>query len=128
MKIVIDTNVFISAALSPKGTPAKIIKELAEEERLQLFYTAEIFDEYERVLSYKRLNIAEEMKTRTLRIIKELGIVITPIASVIPMPDETDRIFYDTAKASGSILITGNLRHYPQEPFILSPSDFLKLF
>jgi len=39
--------------------------------------------------------------------------------------DETDRIFYDTAKQSGSFLVTGNLKHYPQEIFILTPAEFL---
>jgi len=41
------------------------------------------------------------------------------------MTDETDRVFYDTAKASGAILITGNIRHYPAMPFIMTPADFL---
>jgi len=41
--------------------------------------------------------------------------------------DETDRIFYDTAKNTASILITGNIRHYPNEKFILTPTEFLKL-
>ena len=44
----------------------------------------------------------------------------------MPMPDETDRIFYDTAKASGAILITGNLKHFPSEPFIMKSAEFLE--
>ena len=31
------------------------------------------------------------------------------------MPDESDRIFYDTAKAVNAYLVTGNLKHYPEE-------------
>jgi hypothetical protein len=41
------------------------------------------------------------------------------------MPDETDRKFYDVASACGALLITGNLKHYPSEPFIISPAGFL---
>jgi hypothetical protein len=41
------------------------------------------------------------------------------------MIHEDDRIFYDTAKHSGSILVTGNLKHYPKEAFILAPTEFL---
>jgi len=51
--------------------------------------------------------------------------LIEPPKSDILFNHEPDRIFYDTAKASGSILITGNIRHYPTEPFIMTPSDLL---
>jgi len=37
-----------------------------------------------------------------------------------------DRKFYDVAKASHACLITGNIRHFPKEPFILTPAGFLK--
>jgi predicted nucleic acid-binding protein len=43
------------------------------------------------------------------------------------MQDEDDRIFYDTAKEGDAILITGNFRHYPNEPFIMKPSAFWAL-
>ena len=42
------------------------------------------------------------------------------------MLDEDDRVFYDIAKIAGAYLITGNLKHYPSKPFILTPSVFLK--
>jgi hypothetical protein len=47
------------------------------------------------------------------------------LASTFSMADETDRIFYDTAKKSNSILVTGNMKHFPIEPFIKNPHDFL---
>jgi len=47
--------------------------------------------------------------------------------SDIPFNDETDRKFYDAAKGSGAYLITGNKRHYPIEPVIVTPADFLLL-
>ena len=51
-------------------------------------------------------------------------VMVAPSAS--PMPDEDDRVFYDTAKTAGAYLITGNSKHYPSEPFILTPSVFLE--
>jgi len=51
--------------------------------------------------------------------------LIEPFVSTVFMTDETDRTFYDTAKASDSILITGNIKHYPTEPFIMTPTEFL---
>jgi hypothetical protein len=43
------------------------------------------------------------------------------------MPDEDDRVFYDTAKTAGAYLIPGNTKHFPQEPFILTPAQFLAM-
>jgi predicted nucleic acid-binding protein len=54
-----------------------------------------------------------------------LGNLIEPLKSDIPFHDESDRIFYDTAVTSGAVLVTGNIRHFPDEPFVLTPTDFI---
>jgi putative PIN family toxin of toxin-antitoxin system len=123
-RVVIDTNVLISSIIEPKGKPAEIMN-LCFSETLQFFYTAGIFDEYKRVLSYKRLNIKVETQAAILAAIKEAGILVNPAASDIPFPDDTDRVFYDTALESDAVLITGNKKHFPDEPFIVSPTEFL---
>jgi hypothetical protein len=41
------------------------------------------------------------------------------------MKDESDRKFYDAAKKSESILVTGNVKHFPSVYFVMSPSAFL---
>ena len=123
--VVIDTNVLVSSILTPKGNPAQIMTLISFKE-LQLFYSSEIIDEYSRVLAYEKLNIPLRAQNHTIEGIKMLGVLIAPTISTIPMPDETDRIFYDAAIASGSILITGNTNHFPIEPFIMTPSQFLQ--
>jgi len=128
MQIVIDTNVIISAALSPQGNPAKIMNLVTDNDYIELYCNQTIFAEYKKVLSYKRLNISSEVQEEILDMITEIGTVIDPSPSDIEMPDESDRIFYDTAKASGAILITGNKKDYPDEPFILTPSEFVERF
>ncbi|MDR0272042.1 MAG: type II toxin-antitoxin system RelB/DinJ family antitoxin [Clostridiales bacterium] len=62
----------------------------------------DIFAEYKRVFSCKRLNIDEETQFEMLSSIEIFGILIDPPVSTMPMRDETDRMFYDTAKASGA--------------------------
>jgi putative PIN family toxin of toxin-antitoxin system len=123
-RVVIDTNVIVSSTLSEKGKPAEIM-DLCYSGGILVFYTAEILDEYKRVLSYERLNIAVETQIGVIEAIEEIGIMIEPIASTIPLPDETDRVFYDTARSSESTLITGNTKHYPVENFIMTPAEFL---
>jgi hypothetical protein len=39
--------------------------------------------------------------------------------------DESDRVFYDVAVAGSAMLITGNLKHYPDAPNVIAPADFL---
>jgi predicted nucleic acid-binding protein len=45
----------------------------------------------------------------------------------MPLLDEDDRVFYDTATASEAVLVTGNIRHFPAEPFVMTPADFLSV-
>jgi putative PIN family toxin of toxin-antitoxin system len=126
LKIVLDTNIVISAALSPQGNPAKIVKLISDRDDVKLYLNAAIMAEYKAVLSYKRLKIPEEEQQKALEAMQEGGEIVEPIKSNILMPDESDRIFYDTAQASGAILITGNIRHFPVASNIMTPADFLE--
>ena len=127
-KVVLDTNIIVSSAKSPHGKPKQIMTLFADSE-IDLYYSLEILDEYREVLSRARLKIPEEIQTEYLDIIKAHGILIEPsISSNPPFDDESDRIFYDTAKEVGAVLITGNMKHYPQENFIMTPSDYVNLW
>ena len=61
MNIVIDTNVFISSAISPHGNPAKIVDFIENNTDIKLYYNFDILTEYKRVLAYDRLKIAKEI-------------------------------------------------------------------
>ena len=124
IKVVLDTNIIVSAALSPKGNPAKIINIIADTDEIQIYYSMAIIDEYQEVLSRERLKIAVETQIGIVKAIKEIGIPIEPVAGDMPLPDEGDRVFYDTSKTAGAYLITGNRKHYPDEPHILTPAQF----
>jgi len=126
MKIVVDTNVIISAILSVNGIAYKVLNLMRTNEDISVYYSAGILAEYKKVLAYERLNISIETQIDILNTIKNLGILIEPTASSAPMPDETDRIFYDTAMTAGALLVTFNLKHYPAEPFIMLPADFIR--
>ena len=128
MKVVVDTNVLISAVYSPNGNPSKILQLIFSDDKMLLFYNQKILDEYKRVLSYKKFKFSIEKQKVAIENIKDYGDIIEPKPSKINMPDESDRIFYDTAKESGAILITGNKKHYPNESFILTPAEFSEKF
>ena len=129
-KIVIDTNVVISSFISSKGIPAKIIALPALNEEFIICYNADILAEYKDVLTrakFDKYNFNPIDIANFIEKVKEIGILIEPPVSDISLPDESDRVFYDTAKFAEALLITGNIKHYPSEDFIITPSIFLQL-
>ena len=128
INIVLDTNIIVSAAITSEGNPANIIKLVSVSENMQIYYSPAIIEEYKRVLSYERLNLSDAKQIRAVNTIEKNGVCVQPETSDIPMPDESDRIFYDTAKAVNAYLITGNLKHYPEEPQIVTPARFVEIF
>ena len=124
IKVTVDTNIIVSAGLSPFGKSAQIVNMIFDR-RLQTYYSTKILTEYKEVLSRPRFNFSAEKQSAFIEGIKRAGVLIEPSVSVIPIQDESDRVFFDAAKESGAILITGNKKHYPNEAFVVTPADFL---
>jgi putative PIN family toxin of toxin-antitoxin system len=124
---VIDTNVFVSGLLSAHGNSAQIINSF-KEKHFNLYYCYEILAEYRAVLYRDKLGLNHKDVEDLLAAISDIGFPVIPETSDIPLPDEDDRIFYDTAKTVDAILVTGNLKHFPSEWHIVSPADFIKLY
>jgi len=124
--VVIDTNVLVSALLSKSGNPAKILDKFLEG-GLTFVYCDEILEEYEDVLYRAKLKIPTEEANSLIADILLHGIEVWPMPNFTPLPDEDDRCFYNTAITAGAYLVTGNAKHYPIEPFVLSPSAYLAL-
>jgi putative PIN family toxin of toxin-antitoxin system len=123
-KVVLDTNVLVSALLS-NGPPARILDWIAEGKLLPL-YTDSILAEYGDVLSRPKFGFSALQIDHLIQDIVRSGFnVDTVIPGSIALPDESDRKFYDAAKAGEAILITGNSRHYPRETFIVTPRAFV---
>jgi len=127
VKLVLDTNIMVSAFINPEGKPSIILKMILSR-RLELVYNAAILSEYENVLLRPKFSnkINSEDIRKLINLIKTLGYSFDPVPSKIKFLDESDRIFYDTANESGSILITGNIKHFPKKSFIMIPADFLQ--
>ena len=125
-RVVLDTNVIVSAALTSTGNPAKLI-ELVSDGEIVLYYSKEMLEEYEDVFSREKLGFSLEAQRAAISMITEKGILVTPVKSDTPFSDMDDLIFFDTAKAADAYLITGNTKHYPTEAFIKTPAQFLGL-
>ena len=112
--------------MTPTGNPAKVFK-LFLDEALTLVYSKGILFEYVDVLYRAKLQLNVHDVEAVLNAIQRCGQFVIPSPSLIPMPDEDDRMFYGAAKLANAHLVTGNARHYPPESWILSPTEFLEL-
>ena len=126
-RVVLDTNIIVSALLTPEGNPAKIYTMFLSE-TISLVYSAKTIEEYQDVLYRPCFQFMLNKIETVLSAIRQYGKTVEPEPSIKIMIDEDDRIFYDVAKNIGAYLITGNTKHYPQESFILSSTEFLRLF
>lgn len=129
MNIVLDTNILVSAVWSPGRNATKIL-EAVFARKFTACYDYRILEEYDQVLHYPKLKFSESAIEAVLEpIIKNgLSVVPEPIKDVPFERDETDRKFYEVAKFCHAVLITGNLRHYPEDPDIMNATDFCKKY
>ena len=88
-------------------------------------YCRQILGEYSTVLARPRFGFPKDRVEDALSLFEIFGVPVDAQKSDFPMPDESDRIFYDTAVAGVAELITGNLKHYPEKPFVVGPAEFL---
>ena len=131
MKIyaIIDTNVIISALLSRHADSAtvKILDHLFDRTLIPV-YNDEILNEYSTVLRRAKFNFSEHLINATLDTIKQSGISSERIASDENLPDPKDIVFYEiTLSVDGAYLVTGNTKHLPQKPFIVTPAEMLQV-
>ena len=125
-RVVIDTNVLISALLSPESNPARILA-LALNGRIAVYYDSRILLEYENVLRSPKFPFEPGDISGLMETIVQIGIAVVAEPVKDKFTDETDKKFYEVAKHSSAILITGNLKHFPADSNVMSPADFLNV-
>ena len=114
IRIVLDTNIFISALLQPNGLPAHILTVALAGERIRLYISAEIYSEYEEVIRRPRFRRSELEIADALRAIREQALWLKPSQEVRACSDPDDDMFLECAQtAKAHFLVTGNLKHFP---------------
>ena len=124
---VIDTNVLVSALIThnPASATSKVVRLLLEGKYTPL-YDKDVLEEYQEVLHRPKFKLLPGVADAIIAYIMENGIEVSRSAFPIPMPDEDDRVFYEISLSTkDSFLVTGNLKHYPQTPNVVSPTEFL---
>jgi putative PIN family toxin of toxin-antitoxin system len=112
MRVVVDTNVLVSALLSPHGPPAQVLRLLLQGNAVAL-YDDRILAEYREVLSRPRFAFAAEDVRLVLEEIEGGGETVFAKPLAIELPDPDDLPFLEVAVAGGAdALVTGNNRHF----------------
>ena len=127
LKVVLDTNILVSALWTPSGNASTIIDLILSDKIIPCFDQC-ILNEYRIVLSRPRLTFPAGQVNELMAEIIDRGLLISTLPSTTVMPDESDRKFFDTAKFCDAYLITGNIRHYPKDPLVISPARFLEIY
>ena len=134
---VFDTNVLVSSLLTknPDSATARVIDLVADGKVTPLF-NGEILDEYEEVLSRAKFQFSHTAVEKLMEVFRQFGQALAPIATDETFAaDSDDKIFYEVVMAKreqtnddeDSYLVTGNLRHFPIKPFVVTPSEMLAI-
>lgn len=127
---VIDTNVLISAMLKPISVPGEIIKCVRDKKIVPLI-DDEILSEYTEVINRPKFKFSKERIENVLNSIAIHARFIEAKDFEDALPDPKDKIFYCvlmTAREDvDAYLVTGNLKHFPIKPFIVTPREMLDI-
>ncbi len=128
---VIDTNVLVSALLSSKDDTAtfQVLGKVITGEIIPV-YSNIIIKEYREVLSRRKFGFSGDLIEYLLSAIEKYGILVDPSPSGIILPDMKDVPFYEVVlekRDDNAYLVTGNIKHFPKEPFIVTPRELLDI-
>lgn len=130
MMLVLDTNVLVSGILSARSHPGRII-DLIRTAKLTPVVDDRILAEYTEVLhrSYFRRYVSLHEAETMLDFLRHESEYVVCSENTPDLPDPDDAPFLETAVASSTPLITGNLRHFPEEKrrgcTVLTPRQFI---
>lgn len=131
MKIhaVIDTNVLISALISKKKDSATVLLlEKLFDGVLTPVYNHEILKEYMEVMNRAKFHLDQNDIVQLLNTIIESGVQSERIKTDLFFPDKKDIVFYEVAlSVNGTYLITGNTKHFPTTPIVVTPAEMLRI-
>lgn len=128
MRIVLDTNVLVSGSLSATGPPGWIVEAVLTGD-LDLAVDMAIREEYEEVLKRPEFRFPEAQVDTLLSAIDRVALCVAAAPPwPAPLPDPDDEPFLSVAAASGCVLVTGNVRHFPvasrRGVVVLTPREF----
>lgn len=113
IRVVLDTNVIVSAVLTRGGLESHILR-LALNGELKPYASLPILREYAEVLARPKFRLTKSAQQQIVEGIQRATMVVAPKPRLLVCPDPEDNMFLECAEAAhAEYLITGNLRHFP---------------
>jgi len=130
LRLVLDTNIVVSAALKPDGLQRTVLL-LATTKPARLYVSSDIASEYREVLSRPELRIRKGVRRQLLQLVRRRAHAVSPRLRLQVTSDPDDNIFLECADAArADYLVTGNTRHFPRfwkRTKVITSSEFLAL-
>ena len=130
LRLVIDTNVVVSAVLKPDGLQRTVFL-LATTKPARWYVSGPIMEEYATVLARPELKIRKSLRLRFIQLIKNHTYSVAPSRLPQLTTDPDDNIFLECADAArADYLVTGNRRHFPRfwkKTKIIDSREFLDI-
>jgi putative PIN family toxin of toxin-antitoxin system len=130
LRLVIDTNVLVSAAIKPAGLQRTVLL-LAITKPARLYMSQTIFAEYSEVLARPELRIRKGLRHQLLQLIRNHGHFVAPTRRLEVTHDPNDNIFLECADvARADYLVTGNVKHFPRfwkKTKLITTREFISL-
>ena len=127
---VIDTNVLVSAAIKPESVPGQVVELVLDGVIVPLLNKA-IIKEYRDVLLRPKFGFPEQLVNDILNEIGDCGIFVDAEHVDVMLPDPKDIVFYEVVmeerKEEDAYLVTGNIKHFPEKPFIVTPRQMINI-
>ena len=130
LRLVIDTNVVVSAVLKPDGLQRTVFL-LATTKPARWYVSGPIMEEYAAVLARPELKVRKSLRLQFIQLIKNHTYSVTPSRLPQLTSDPDDNIFLECADAAlADYLVTGNRRHFPRfwkKTKIIDSREFLDI-
>ena len=127
---VIDTNVIVSATMKPESVPGQVL-ELVLDGVIVPVLNKTIIQEYHDVLLRPKFDFPEQIVKDILSEIDDHGVHVDAEHIDIDLPDPKDLVFYEVVmeerKEEDAYLVTGNIKHFPEKPFIVTPRQMIDI-
>lgn len=127
MRVVLDCNVVIAAART-EGVCRAVLRNVVRHHQLVL--SAPIISEYRTVGARPKHKPYHQTMLAITDLLEQVASIVKPAACSFDLNDPDDEVYLATAISGGAeVLITGNVRHFPQPRYgpveIHRPADFL---
>ncbi len=127
---VIDTNVIVSAFLKSNSVPDMVVGYSLKNIIVPLL-SQDILKEYREVLSREKFGLDNSIIDDFLNEFSKNSVFIDAQDTGIVLPDMKDIPFFNIVmekrKTDEAYLVTGNIKHFPREPFIVTPREMLEI-